>query len=77
MGSVDHSSPTPTQYSPLVAAQPYQPQPTTFQVQLPAGIVAGQPIQVQHPKTNQMLILLSRMEYQQVECSTFRRRREV
>jgi hypothetical protein len=58
MGSVDQSSYAPTQkYSPVVAAQPYQPQPTTFQVQLPAGIVAGQQIQVQHPKTNQKLII--------------------
>lgn len=45
------------QYSPVAAAQPSQPQPTTFQVQLPAGIVAGQQIHVQHPKTNQMLVI--------------------
>ncbi|KAL7495970.1 hypothetical protein ACHAWT_004317 [Skeletonema menzelii] len=54
-----HSSYTPApaqQYSPVVTAQPYV-QPFTFQVQLPAGIVAGQQIQVQHPKTNQMLVI--------------------
>mmetsp|Transcript_635 Transcript_635/g.1019 ORF Transcript_635/g.1019 Transcript_635/m.1019 type:complete len:863 (+) Transcript_635:185-2773(+) len=59
VGNVDQSSyaPSPTQqYSPVVAAQPYV-QPTTFQVQLPAGIVAGQQIQVQHPNTNQMLVI--------------------
>ena len=58
VGSVDQSSYTPTQqYSPVVAAQPYQPQPTTFQVQLPTGIVAGQQIQIQHPTTGQKLII--------------------
>mmetsp|Transcript_19345 Transcript_19345/g.29830 ORF Transcript_19345/g.29830 Transcript_19345/m.29830 type:complete len:858 (-) Transcript_19345:67-2640(-) len=59
VSNVDQSAyaPTPTQqYSPVVAAQPYV-QPTTFQVQLPAGIVAGQQIQVQHPNTNQMLVI--------------------
>ncbi len=50
-------APTPAQpYSPVVTAQPYV-QPTTFQVQVPAGIVAGQQIQVQHPHTNQMLVI--------------------
>lgn len=34
----------------MMAADESQPQPTTFQVQLPVGIVAGQQIQVQHPK---------------------------
>lgn len=59
LGNVDQPSyaPTPAQpYSPVVAAQPYV-QPSTFQVQVPAGIVAGQQIQVQHPHTNQMLVI--------------------
>jgi hypothetical protein len=56
--TLNQSAYAPTeQYSPVVAAQPYQPQPTTFQVQLPAGISAGQQIQVRHPKTNQNLIV--------------------
>ena len=36
---------------------PQYSEPTTFQVQLPAGIVAGQQIQVQHPKTNQKIVI--------------------
>eukprot|EP00574_Skeletonema_japonicum_P003936 CAMPEP_0201723202 /NCGR_PEP_ID=MMETSP0593-20130828/7332_1 /ASSEMBLY_ACC=CAM_ASM_000672 /TAXON_ID=267983 /ORGANISM="Skeletonema japonicum, Strain CCMP2506" /LENGTH=861 /DNA_ID=CAMNT_0048214277 /DNA_START=191 /DNA_END=2776 /DNA_ORIENTATION=+ len=52
-----NSTPAPAQqHSPVVAAQPYV-QPTTFQVQVPAGMVAGQQIQVQHPHTNQMLVI--------------------
>ena len=40
-----------------VAAQVYQPQKITFQVQVPAGVFSGQQIQVQHPHTNQMLLV--------------------
>jgi len=57
IGAQSSYTPTPAQpYSPVVTAQPYV-QPTTFQVQVPAGIVAGQQIQVQHPHTNQMLVI--------------------
>jgi len=56
----ESSAYAPTQQydsEPVVAAQPYQPQPFTFQVQCPAGIGPGMQIQVQHPKTGQMLIV--------------------
>lgn len=42
---------------PVVAAQVYQPQKITFQVQVPSGVFSGQQIQVQHPQTNQMLLV--------------------
>ena len=38
---------------PVVAAS----QPYTFQVQVPAGVVQGQNIQVQHPVSGQMLVV--------------------
>ena len=38
---------------PVVAAT----QPFTFQVQVPPGVVEGQQIQIQHPNTNQMLVV--------------------
>ena len=39
---------------PVIAAQV---QPITFQVQVPAGVVEGQQIQIKHPNTNQMLVV--------------------
>ena len=41
---------------PVVAAQIHQPQKITFQVQVPVGVVSGQ-LQIQHPQTQQMLIV--------------------
>ncbi len=48
-----HHSPAPAMAAPV---QPH-PQPFTFQVQVPAGVVPGMQIQVQHPQTGQMLIV--------------------
>lgn len=48
---------TPVLRRKVVAAQVYQPQKITFQVQVPSGVFSGQQIQVQHPQTNQMLLV--------------------
>jgi hypothetical protein len=41
-----------------IMASVYQPQPFTFQVQLPANVSPGMQLQVQHPQTGQMLLVI-------------------
>ena len=55
-----HVLPPPGATAPVMASPvpvPAQPQPFTFQVQVPAGVTAGQQLQIAHPQTGAMLIV--------------------